>query len=69
MRESTTVASVTNGKGVTITAEQTHDEPGKNQGQGIAHITVTDQDGVTIGFQLNRENRRRLRALIDMMDI
>jgi hypothetical protein len=64
-----TAVSVTNGEGITITGEQVHDEPGQPQGTKLAQFTVTGRDGLTIGFKLCRENRRRLRALIDMMDI
>lgn len=70
MKSRTTLVSVTNGEGVTITAEQTHGDVGASQGMNVAQFTVTNPEGtISIGFRANRENRRRLRALIDMMDL
>jgi hypothetical protein len=60
---SRTFAAVTNGEGSTLSIVREHGET------TLAKLRVEDTDGVIVEVSLNRNNRRRVRALMDMMDI
>jgi len=69
VKTSSHIASLVNGEGVTISLSKSH-EDGSPIGTGLARVEVTTADGGnSVGFSLSKENRRRLRALIDLMDI
>jgi hypothetical protein len=60
---SRTVISMTNMEGSTITMSRRHGE------FTIAEVSILTIAGNQASFKLNRPNRRRMRALLDMMDL
>lgn len=61
--ENSTIATLTNGEGATICLQVEHGE------KPLAILQVTSPDGDRfVGCKLNKDNRRRLRAMLDLMD-
>lgn len=58
-----TIATLTNGEGATVTLQVEHED------KPICIMQVTAPDGDRfVGLKLNKDNRRRLRVMLDLMD-
>jgi hypothetical protein len=60
---SRSVVTLVTGGGVTLTLQRDHGQ------DTLASLQMMDQGGQIVTAHLNRNNRRRLRGLLDLMDI